>query len=236
MVLEHAQILVDSTLEDGEGNEPACRYADHLLPSHVGIHASQQVLQMPPRLFPGIAQDQLDFLRDQGCGLIQGYLYSKPMPLDDLIAATVSGASRREKPGRGEYFEKVSLALLPSLAFDRQHLDYIDRQLIGSFAILELKDGRYSLLRCDQSYRRFLEMTYQSDDIHPGFTLQQLSRQSDLDFRSAVERCVETKGWETLLVTDASDAPFYVNVLNIANDPIEDAHAILVVLRRVMNI
>ena len=30
-------------------------------------------------------RDQLEFLRDMGCEYIQGFLFSKPMPLEELV-------------------------------------------------------------------------------------------------------------------------------------------------------
>jgi EAL domain-containing protein (putative c-di-GMP-specific phosphodiesterase class I) len=36
-------------------------------------------------------RDQLEFLRDMGCDYIQGFLFSKPMPLDEFQAVLRSG-------------------------------------------------------------------------------------------------------------------------------------------------
>ena len=39
-------------------------------------------------------QEAVDFLREAGCGRLQGYFYGKPMPYEDIIAKIEDGTYR----------------------------------------------------------------------------------------------------------------------------------------------
>jgi EAL domain-containing protein (putative c-di-GMP-specific phosphodiesterase class I) len=63
---------------------------------------------------------QLDFLRANGCDIAQGYFFSRPLPVNDLLnwLATCRPASQRHSPSS----ERILQVAPESPAFSRVHL------------------------------------------------------------------------------------------------------------------
>jgi EAL domain-containing protein (putative c-di-GMP-specific phosphodiesterase class I) len=60
-------------------------------------------------------EEQLEFLRANGCDLAQGYLFSRPMPVEDLLSgwmiAGLARFRRAERPHGAEYRNPVTLGI-----------------------------------------------------------------------------------------------------------------------------
>ena len=61
-------------------------------------------------------EDQVRFLRAIGCSKLQGYYYSKPVPLDELLGRIEAGA-KSENPKESAYFEEMGRINLYDLSF-----------------------------------------------------------------------------------------------------------------------
>jgi EAL domain-containing protein (putative c-di-GMP-specific phosphodiesterase class I) len=91
---------------------------------------------------------QADFLKTIGCYYIQGYLYAKPMPVEDYVKL----ASQGSKQPHLQHVETV--ANLDSNAFwDPNSMDtLIFNSYIGGACIMEYCRGRIELLRANDKY------------------------------------------------------------------------------------
>ncbi|GAB1261568.1 EAL domain-containing protein [Aurantivibrio plasticivorans] len=90
-------------------------FVEELPHNHNDVAITTAVLAMAEKLgFVVIAegvetQEQSDFLQQQGCYMIQGYLYAKPMPIGELLAlppslANSQSAQRLEEPRQGKRY------------------------------------------------------------------------------------------------------------------------------------
>ena len=97
-------------------------------------------------------QDQLEFLRDIGCGRIQGYYYGKPEPIDDVFAHLAEKNIPIETVEWNEFYDIAS--------FNAKSTD-------SSLEIIE-DDGEYfSTLFMNKSYRdQIFDREYSLSEIH----------------------------------------------------------------------
>lgn len=117
-------------------------------------------------------QDQVNFLREVGCSKLQGYYFSKPVSLQELLERYEDGSSIGfENPAEAEYFSavgRVNLYDLSSIAHEEsQDLRHYFNTL--PMAVFESSGDCFRLTRCNQSYRQFAETTF--GDIQVGVNI-----------------------------------------------------------------
>ncbi|MDO5563566.1 MAG: EAL domain-containing protein, partial [Synergistaceae bacterium] len=97
-------------------------------------------------------QQQADFLKSIGCYYVQGYLYSKPMPLDDY--ARLVDASGKEH----SMIKLETIKDLNNNAFwDPKSMEtLIFNSYIGGACIFEFCNGKAELLRANEKYTKEL--------------------------------------------------------------------------------
>ena len=72
------------------------------LAKHIGIKTLSEGVE---------TQEQIDFLTNIGCGKLQGYYFSKPMPYDEMLAAVESKNITIEERKWRDYYETACLAM-----------------------------------------------------------------------------------------------------------------------------
>ena len=115
-------------------------------------------------------EEQVQFLREVGCSKLQGYYYTKPIPIIKILERYEKGIQVGfENPKETQYFETIGGVNLYDLAVISQ-IDRDDKTLHGEetqknqgffntlpMAILEFKDDRMRFARTNQSYRDFVK-------------------------------------------------------------------------------
>ena len=95
---------------------------------------------------------QLAILKDMGFEKAQGYLFGRPMPLEELFALPRLKEDSRDVP----YYDRLSRVELSNQeAMNRNGRDPIAR--VQSMAMFEFQDGRFSLLTENDVYRSWFE-------------------------------------------------------------------------------
>lgn len=93
-------------------------------------------------------QEMYDFLRNAGCERIQGYLISKPVPMDEMIALVKSGKYGYEPETENKYYDRAGLidflsdptAELGGVATDKLSVTILEREADGSIRSLFAND------------------------------------------------------------------------------------------------
>ncbi len=93
-------------------------------------------------------QEQLDFLREVGCGRIQGYYYGEPMCYEDCIAAWARDGLKLETAFEMKLFDAV---------------EKVDIRSRESRAIFQMKDGELTLLQINNEYKATLNSIHTPD-------------------------------------------------------------------------
>ncbi len=122
----------------------------------IGIHTLAEGVETP---------EQVQFLRDIGCEMLQGYYYSMPINEEQFYRFITSGRQSIEKPEEGCYWEKVGqinfLSSDPLLEFGASdHTDADEKSYMfmnsAPLALIEY-DGRTAVFKyINSAYRRDL--------------------------------------------------------------------------------
>ncbi len=102
-------------------------------------------------------EDDYLFLKNTGCEFVQGYLISKPLPIDQLDTflhnqVSYIPSSKEEI----EYYQTLNDLTLQSMKIDKKTLDLSKKFNRAGIAIVEYKDGQLQILKSDSVFREFL--------------------------------------------------------------------------------
>ena len=112
-------------------------------------------------------QEQVDFLNRIGCDKAQGYLYSRPIPIEDMLDCYASGRGiRQEDPAQAEYYTTVGTTNLGDPAVIRNgDLEMRNTPDAVPMAVLEKDGDELRLLRCNRSYGEYLRQIVDDAEI-----------------------------------------------------------------------
>ena len=144
-------------------------------------------------------EEQMRFLKSVGCDKVQGFLYSKPIPLSEIL--------RRYKTGTGigfentlesEYYTAIGTANLNDPSAANNVASEKLRLYFNSIpmAVIELNNEDIKLMRCNNYYAEFMKRYFNIDisgmNLYgmelPKYKLGEL-------FINALKRCKNDKDW-----------------------------------------
>lgn len=111
-------------------------------------------------------EDHVEFLKEIGCCKLQGYYYTKPLPLDMILERYRKGTQIGfEDPEESEYYESLSRINLYDYATIAGEGDNSLQHYFNTLpmAILEACNDRVCVARSNQAYRDFRERTGNPD-------------------------------------------------------------------------
>ena len=160
------------------------------------------IVQMATQLGIGVlaegieTTEQAEHIEDAGCGMMQGYLYSRPLPLTVVMKRFLDGIGiQREDMAEAKYWNAVSKVNLIQLAKGdlNEAFDGVWREFPAG--VIEQRAGSWRVLRANSSYRTFLAQAglfaSEASYLQANPTLQKL----DEEFLRAVERCSASESW-----------------------------------------
>lgn len=133
-------------------------------------------------------EEQSDFLRSIGCDYIQGYLYSKPLPEDELYRMIKEG-----KLGKF-HSEKDWMGNLDACTFwTPESLDtFIFSNYMGASVIFEYQDGKISIIRVNKKYLKEIGMNLSEKDVIAGDVLSQMDEKDRRKYIDTIQRAIES--------------------------------------------
>ena len=116
-------------------------------------------------------EEQADFLREIGCNKLQGFLYCKPISLEEIIERNKKGIQIGfENPAEGEYYDSIGCINLYDLSVisgDHDGKDQFRRYFDTlPIAVYEADEIGYRIIRCNSSYSKFEERYF--EPVHVG--------------------------------------------------------------------
>ena len=172
-------------------------------------------------------EDQAEFLKEVGCTKLQGYYYTKPLPLSEVLDRYRTGTQIGfENPEETEYYSAIGRVNLYELTLssDGKGLkDYFDTM---PMAIVELGKNRVSIVRCNRTYKRFFE---------ENISAERRTRMAGAGgynnvFFDELRQCADT-GKQCIMDMHMKNGK-KINILirRIAVNPVSDARSVVVVI------
>ncbi|MBO4336932.1 MAG: EAL domain-containing protein [Lachnospiraceae bacterium] len=144
-------------------------------------------------------KEQMEFLREVGCTKLQGYYYSRPSRIEDILDHKVECPDIRfENPEETDYYAAMGRISLYDLSVITK--DENSSESLGNYfdtipmAIIEGDTEGLTIVRCNKSYRRFAEKAFGLIVVGQKVDYQVMRDMSTDVFVNGVINCVETEG------------------------------------------
>ncbi len=172
--------------------------------------------------------EQLKFLRDAGCDKVQGYFFSYPRPLEDILERKCPIG--REQLGEADYYLTVSTVSLEDMKSNGDSGTIAEKALIGPCTgIIEMKDNDILLLR---GTKPFLEACEKNGFINSENRQKRgwdFLHMPDPEFMRKLKLAIDSGNWE-----DASFQKKHSIVTflfrKIATNPLNGATSLICIL------
>ena len=123
-------------------------------------------------------EDQVRFLQESGCSKLQGYYYSKPIPLEKVVERYKSGIQTGfENPEEADYYEEIGRINLYDLSAVASNETNAFQNTFNTIpmGIIEVRDDEYRFVRSNRSYRNFMRRFFDFDLTWKGSEFQKNS-------------------------------------------------------------
>ena len=177
--------------------------------------------------------DQVEFLAEVGCTKIQGYYYCKPISSDEVFRRYEEGRQIGfENPEESDYYSAIGKINLydPSAAVSEERRAgnrYFDTL---PMAILGIRDEEMSLLRCNNSYREFMEQTFGSINLYREARVPNLRDGMGVVFARAIRQCAKNGKRAFIEERIQNDTTIHALVRRIASNPVTGVTACNVIV------
>jgi len=178
-------------------------------------------------------EEQVEFLKEIGCDKMQGYLYSAPNPLSEILKRYNLGVGLvRENMEESDYYDKIGQASLDDPDVNGDTGTQIAQHFTGiGVGIMEYNGkDEYRILRVNRSYRNYMKIIY-GDSIKFEGAIHYSDRARHGVFKDSVARCIASGNWEAAYdIVSVSDIKINTNTRVLARDPVTGAYALLIVI------
>ena len=180
--------------------------------------------------------EQVDFLREIGCTKLQGFFYCCPLPFEKILRRYEKGRQIGfENPQESDYYDAIGRINLYDPSYIAKEDSESLRQYFNTLptAILELQGDEVKLLRCNRSYREFLEKTAGVDVKNKRIYNIKLADQPDSYFMGEIKRCA-LEGNRAITKGKVGDATVHSFLRRIAENPVTGSVAVAIVVLNVV--
>ncbi len=138
-------------------------------------------------------EEQAEFLKEVGCTRLQGFYYSKPIPLEEVLKRYETGGQIGfENPEESEYYTAVGKVNLYDISMSSSEEEYFqDYFNTMPMMILELGDEDVSIIRANNSCRDFMRKSFGVTKVNIGVKTDQWKGQTGASFIKALIQCGE---------------------------------------------
>ena len=137
-------------------------------------------------------KEQADFLKEVGCTKLQGFYYSRPVPLEELIERKKKGnLIGFENLAETEYYATIGrVNLYDQAVIAREEGNSLHHYFDGlPMAIIEFDEEYSWAARCNKSFREFIERYYGTMPVGAKVPFSSLAKHSP--YMSAILQCRE---------------------------------------------
>ena len=133
-------------------------------------------------------KEQADFIKSIGGEMIQGYYYSKPLPLEDW-ERLLDGrqVTKKEEPFDGFSAEDTAILMGGNRLINR-----LLGGLCSGFGLYEYVEGRLSILRVNDGYRAIMHSGNSDISLYAGNVLDRVEERDRGAFLKNLEKAIDT--------------------------------------------
>ncbi len=177
-------------------------------------------------------EEQVEFLKETGCTRLQGFYYTKPLPLDEILRRYKEGAQIGfENPKESSYYSEIGKVNLydPSLtsADAEQFKDYFNTM---PMAVVEFRDDVISIIRSNKSLRELLRNVLQLGDTLSGMMTKGYKMELGTAFLRGLKQCAEEGGQLIVDEKIRSGKKIHALLRKVSENPVKRVTAISVVV------
>ena len=176
---------------------------------------------------------QRNALRHLGCGRLQGYYYSKPLPLEKIMKYQQSSAHLvMEDHAHATYYDQVSrVNLAEPLTYYRDPLvEGLTDSLPAAISQWDDQAGTLLILRANTAFERAqTELSDARYDFSVIGTTDRFTYVPKDETAEAIRECIRTGSWVTMqIVMKNKQVAFYIHA--VGNDEVNHKSAVLFVV------
>ena len=172
--------------------------------------------------------DQVKFLREIGCSKLQGYYYTKPLPLDAVFQRYAQGIQIGfENPEEAAYFDAIGRINLYDLsAITKEDADSFQHYFSTlPMAIIEVRGDRSRFTRSNQAYRDFMARIFHLKLAEMGNSFEHTPEGPGMVFVSRLRQCCEEGGRILFDEVLPDGTTVHCFMRKIADNPVTDTQA-----------
>ena len=142
-------------------------------------------------------EDQVEFLREIGCTKLQGFYYTRPLPLDEVFKRYETGTQIGfENPEESDYFNAIGrINLFDLAALAKEDEDSFQHYFSTiPMAIIEVQADRARFTRSNQAYRDFIQRAFGLNLSDLGSTFEDTPEGPGRAFVDQLHKCCDEGG------------------------------------------
>lgn len=142
-------------------------------------------------------KEQVDFLCNIGCARLQGFYYSKPIPLEEILDQyEKEDPIGFEDPAETDYFDTIAKIDLQNMEFMAREDRHLFRHSYSTMpmAILEVRGERARFTRSNTDYREFMKRVFHFSMDARGRTFEEVTEEEGKPFVYMLRKCCEEGG------------------------------------------
>ena len=142
-------------------------------------------------------KEQQRFLQEIGCSKLQGYYYTKPIPLESILERYEKGIQiGYENPLEAEYYDTMGRINLYDMTVIASEDDNDFNNVFNTvpMCIMEIKGTRVKVVRSNKSYRKFMVRFFDLNLSRTGQEYNYPEEGTGSSFMNIVTECCESGG------------------------------------------
>ena len=176
-------------------------------------------------------EEQVSFLQEVGCTMMQGYYFCRPIPMEAILERYRSGTQIGfENPEETDYYAAIGKINLYDLAILSNDDEEVFEHYFNTIpmAIVESTDEHFMLVRCNSTYRSLVTKLLGQFPIGRYVSFKKGDGITSQAFLNAIHECAN-KVSKMLLEDRLSDGTvMQVFLKNIAHNPVTGANAVAI--------
>ncbi|MBE5920101.1 MAG: GGDEF domain-containing protein [Pseudobutyrivibrio ruminis] len=180
-------------------------------------------------------KEQIDFLQEIGCTKLQGFIYSKPLPISQILARYENGtAIGFENPKESSYYSAVGKISLYDISFARNNTNELTNYFdTFPIAILETSETSLRFVRGNESFKRFMNKNFPDVNLYSEYIFGKNHKSVGVYTMNSIRRCGEN-GKRRIIDDRTSDGHIIqMLVQRIAVNPVTKVAAVVIAILQV---